>query len=94
VSCPFHAVTGLWCPGCGMTRATYEIVTGHPMSALGTNLLWPVVAVVFGWIGVAWLWPRVKPPSRAPAALWIGLVVVSLVYSVLRNVPTFSALAP
>jgi hypothetical protein len=77
-----------------MTRAYYDVVTGHPLSALGTNLLWPVVAVVFGWMALAWLWPRVKPPTRAPAALWFCLVALSLVYGTLRNVPAFGALAP
>ena len=28
IQCPFHFITGYSCPGCGMTRATVEIVKG------------------------------------------------------------------
>ena len=91
--CPFHAVTGWWCPGCGMTRATYEMVTGHPLSALGDNLLWPLAVVVIGW-AAAWLSPRAPRPTRVPIGVWFGLVLLTLVFGALRNVPAFAALAP
>ena len=91
--CPFHAVTGWWCPGCGMTRATYEMATGHPMSALGDNVLWPVAAVLIGWLVLSWRWPPARRLSRV-LGVWYGLALVTLVFSVVRNVPAFAALAP
>lgn len=94
VPCPFHALTGLWCPGCGMTRAMHDVFTGHPLSALGTNLLWPLLVVVVGWTWLAWLSPQVRRPTRAPAAMWVSLVVLALVYGVARNIPALAALAP
>ena len=27
-TCPFHAVTGLWCPGCGGLRAVHDLTHG------------------------------------------------------------------
>ena len=27
--CPLHEFTGLWCPGCGSTRALHQLVHGH-----------------------------------------------------------------
>ncbi len=94
IPCPFHAVTGWWCPGCGMTRAAHDVLTGHPMAALGTNLLWPLVAGLASWMAAAWLWPRVPSPTKAPAALWVGLIALAVVYGVARNLPAFHALAP
>ena len=77
-----------------MTRASYEMVTGHPMSALGDNVLWPVAAVLIGWVAVAWLWPRAPRLNRVPLGVWYGLALVVLLFVALRNVPAFAALAP
>jgi hypothetical protein len=43
VLCPFRAVTGLPCPGCGMTRAFCSIGHGDFASAFGFNPLAPFV---------------------------------------------------
>ena len=95
IPCPIHAVTGWWCPGCGMTRAVHDVITGHLASAFGTNLLWPVVLGLLGWVGAAWAWPgRVPSPARAPAWVWVGLIGVATLFAVARNTPAFSALAP
>ncbi len=37
--CPFRAVTGLLCPGCGMTHAVAAILHGDPGSAMEYNML-------------------------------------------------------
>jgi uncharacterized membrane protein YhhN len=77
-----------------MTRATFEMVTGHPMSALGDNLLWPLAAVVIGWFVLAWMWPRLPRPTRVPVGVWFGIALVTLAFGALRNMPAFAALAP
>jgi hypothetical protein len=94
VACPFHAATGLWCPGCGMTRASIDMLTGHPMAALGTNVLWPLAAVVVGWVGLSLLGHRLPRPTRVPSGVWLGAVAVTTAFGVLRNLPAFGALAP
>lgn len=37
--CPFYALTGLYCPGCGTQRAIHAILHGQVFEALGYNLL-------------------------------------------------------
>jgi len=32
--CLFHSLTGLNCPGCGATRAAYQLLHGHLLRAL------------------------------------------------------------
>lgn len=34
IPCVFRAVTGMYCPGCGGTRAVYELLHGHILHAL------------------------------------------------------------
>ncbi len=99
--CPFHRLTGWWCPGCGMTRALHHLVTGDVVAALAANVLFPVVLVLGGYLWLSWVWPAVtgRPvPSlgRVPSGVWAGAVAVAVVFGVLRNLPLdpFSALAP
>ncbi|HEX9258084.1 MAG TPA: DUF2752 domain-containing protein [Acidimicrobiales bacterium] len=100
IPCPFHSLTGLWCPGCGITRGLHKLVTGDIAGMLGMNVLLPflLVAVVWGW--GSWVQQsRGRPPLpslKLPTWAWwcVGAAVVA--YGVLRNLPVapFSALAP
>jgi hypothetical protein len=44
-ACPFAALTGLACPGCGSLRALHDLVHGSPLAALDHNGLFVVVLV-------------------------------------------------
>lgn len=37
--CPFHMLTGLYCPGCGSQRALSSLLHGDFMQALNFNIL-------------------------------------------------------
>ena len=41
-SCPFRAVTGVPCPGCGLTTATLELLRGDLSGSLRTHAFAPV----------------------------------------------------
>ena len=90
--CPLHEMTGLWCPGCGVTRATHKAVHGDVIGALGTNLFLPVFAVLVV-AGVADVVPADdrSPPAGArrprPASMWVALGGSLLLFAVLRNLP-------
>lgn len=45
--CVFHLVTGMYCPGCGGTRAIKYLLTGHPILSWCYHplVLYAVVAV-------------------------------------------------
>lgn len=101
VPCVFHTTTGLWCPGCGITRGTHQLLRGDLPAALGHNLFTPlaVAAVVIAWVvwalrsfGRAVRNPVDRMPDMWARALLVGVIV----YGVLRNIPVspFSALAP
>ncbi len=95
--CPFLAVTGYWCPGCGSARALYALVHGDLPTALARNPIVPFVVVYLALSGLAWARRRVTgaPPGRfAPSwmlhVLWVGLTL----FWVLRNVPGWTWLSP
>ena len=84
VLCPFRAITGLPCPGCGMTRATVACTMGDWRRALDYNALaipfWLVILIH----GItAWLpetlrngWRRlIHQPQLSYAALALVVVV-------------------
>lgn len=90
--CTFHAVTGLDCPGCGMTRAAYLLLHGHPWLALKQNpfiLIIPVIA----YMGLAELSPYLigKQFKKIYFPTWmlITLGALILVYTIARNLPKF-----
>jgi hypothetical protein len=95
--CPFHALTGLWCPLCGGTRAVWAAAHGDFQLMVHADALFPALVVFAGWAWLAWLgrvtgWWRVPVPSgRAFKAV---IVVAVVAFTVLRNWPGFGALAP
>lgn len=96
--CPFLAITGLWCPFCGGTRAMDALVAGDVGVALGLNLL---VVVAVPLVVAEWLrWSIGRARGRETSFMNVStrtLAVVSaiaLVYAVLRNLPGLEALAP
>ena len=96
--CP-SAALGFWCPGCGGLRAVNDLTNLHPLEAASSNLAF-VVALPFVLVGLAvWTVDRWRGTSRRlPPALVRGGTVVALVllavFTVLRNLPQGSWLAP
>ena len=100
-ACGFHATTGLWCPGCGLTRATHHLLTGDIAAALSSNVFTPFVlaAIVATWatwtLGTFGREVR-NPILRLPAWSGTALVVLLVAFAVARNLPgdPWQALAP
>lgn len=96
-ACQFHQWTGLYCPGCGATRASYQLLHGNFLAALHDNALYLGALAALAVRGIWFLnRKRRNQPVRffiPPAALWVFLAV-AVVFTALRNTPTFSFLAP
>ncbi|HKS26195.1 MAG TPA: DUF2752 domain-containing protein [Pyrinomonadaceae bacterium] len=99
-SCPFNSLTGLYCPGCGMTRGLHQLTHGHFLEALHFNalmlMLLPFAAYAF--VSYALVAARGRglpmPFTRPPyvkALFWIMMV-----FWILRNIPVYplTLLAP
>ncbi|MEZ5463582.1 DUF2752 domain-containing protein [Dokdonella sp.] len=92
--CPLHELTGLYCPGCGTTRALHALLHGSVPLALSMN---PLAVITVLAIPVM-LWNSWRPGHAwmariSDARIWLVLVVA---FAVLRNLPwePFVRLAP
>jgi hypothetical protein len=97
-TCPFLAMTGLYCPGCGGLRMTHAIARGDLGEAASRNLLAfvmiPVVGYLWGlWVLASWRGTEVRTrlSNRWPI---MGLVGAIVAFLVLRNLPFAEFLAP
>jgi Protein of unknown function (DUF2752) len=80
--CPFHALTGLLCPLCGMTRALAALATGQWMAALRLNFLVAIGAPV---LAMRLVWASANGAPAIPARAASYLLVIAIVFTILRN---------
>jgi hypothetical protein len=89
--CPFRALTGWDCPGCGALRGMRALAGGDVALAVDQNLLVVVAAPFLLWRWLTWSRSRLRgdPPSgwAVPAPVIHGLLVATLLFWLVRNVP-------
>lgn len=94
--CPFHAMTGGWCPFCGGLRAVDALAHGQLATALRDNAVF-VAAIPF--VLVLWLdWAQRRrsgqPTRRVSRVAVVGTVAVLVAFTVVRNLPFATGLRP
>ena len=92
VPCPFHALTGLHCPGCGSLRALHQLLHGHLATAFRLNSLMVLLLPFLGYSFLSYVMGNIRgrplPPLVVPAiAIWVFLGVVLLFWGI-RNIST------
>lgn len=97
-TCPFYAITGYYCPGCGSLRMIHALTHGHVAEAFGRNALAFVTLPLLAYLWVRWAVAlRRGRPMRAGALRpWLIIIfsLVAIVFWVARNLPAGHALAP
>jgi hypothetical protein len=87
--CYLYVATGLYCPGCGITRSLHALLHGDLAAAISWNPLVVVLPLIGGVCLVRRRWMSQR---------WFGPVACSalILFTVLRNIPAwpFLLLAP
>ena len=99
--CVVHRLTGLFCPGCGSSRALGSLLRLELYQAFRWNplvvMLLPFALFYLVWGSVSWV--RVGHNTlddRIPSKLLWAILAVTLIFFVLRNLPwhPFTLLQP
>lgn len=90
--CPFLAMTGRYCPGCGTLRCLHALLHADLPSALGFNVMTVILLpmVVTAWLSVGFNGIRGRPPPRLwSAPRWTGSAIAGalVLFWILRNAP-------
>lgn len=97
-ACPFLALTGHYCPGCGSLRAAHALAHGDVTGATGSNLLFVLALPGAVALWARWLYSRAKgrpdPPLPERPMAWIIGIAVLVIFGVVRNLPWGRSLAP
>jgi hypothetical protein len=84
--CPFHAMTGLYCPGCGGLRMTHDVLHGDFAAAFVDNAFALIgLPMLLAWVLIRW---RSGKPWLTPPALTVFVVAI-ITWTVVRNLPGF-----
>lgn len=98
IPCVFHSVTGLYCPGCGVSGMCISMAHFDFASAFKHNsaifIMLPLFAILFVTIIYKYIKTGSFMTSKWQNILIYIMIAVLLVFAVLRNIPCFSFLAP
>ncbi|WP_279105472.1 DUF2752 domain-containing protein [Gordonia paraffinivorans] len=72
--CPFAMITGLPCPGCGLTRSWVAFMHGDIAAAFGFNLFGPVLLVLTA-VTALLAFATLARRRRSPLSGWRDVVV-------------------
>lgn len=88
--CAFYVATGLYCPGCGSTRATHALLHGHLLQSLRFHPLFApllpfVLFLLFRFFYTGFTGKEIRIPGSK--ILYFALAVLIILFAILRNIP-------
>lgn len=89
--CQLYAVTGLFCPGCGASRAVHALLRGNLALALAYNpLLVAAAPLLAGWGALLAVCAVAGWRLALPLRAWVAgaALIVLLAFGVARNLPS------
>lgn len=91
IPCPVYQLSGLSCPGCGMSRALAALLRLDFAAAFGYNPLWPLYLayILYVFLSAAVPYVRYGDLRLEPRPAWLSWAVLGVVvaFGVWRNLP-------
>ena len=95
IPCIFHKITGLYCPGCGITRMIYALLSGQIYAAFRYNMLIFCSLPFILFLIIEYIHAKSKGNiplyKKIPNSIWITLIIILLVWMIIRNIFPFFA---
>ena len=95
IFCPFHKFTGLYCPGCGVTRLLFSLIKLDFYQAFRYNpLVFILLIIGIIYLLIKFILKKFNIIIKVPNYVWYILIIIVIIYGILRNIPEFDWLAP
>lgn len=99
IPCPIYTATGKFCPSCGITRMFVSLFSGDVLAAVSYNALVMLLLPLGAFFAVKWSAEYVRhgrlgKMKTAEKIIALAVLVLTVVFTVLRNTEAFAYLAP
>lgn len=96
IPCLFHEITGLYCPGCGITRLLFSLLQLDFLNAFKSNpLIFVLIVLYIGYLLLKIVLKITKNKEiTIPNYVYYILLVIVILFGVVRNIPGFEFLTP
>ena len=99
IPCMIHETTGLYCPGCGLTRMIFSMFQlDFPKAFRYNQLMFIMFPFLLFYIGVQ-IRTYIRGEkenlfTRIPNYIYVIILIIVLAWGVVRNIPAFPMLRP
>ena len=98
IPCYIHEITGLYCPGCGITRMFIRLIHLDFYGAFRSNpvvfAISPVLVVLLFKQQYSIIRYGKVNQGKLTTVIEVSLIIILLAFGILRNIPYFSFLQP
>lgn len=96
--CIIFKTTGLYCPGCGVTRMILALLQGNIKEAFQYNtalfIIFPILAPILIYQSVQYIRSGQIKFSNKLNVFLVIIVIILILFGILRNIPRFYFLRP